>query len=268
MSPWATHLGSVLSFSGASLLNRLDNRSRYVLGELHGRVPSLIGGDESTIRDLTLVDNAANVAAFVPTTEKGGDLLGEAWTQRDFDETADWLHGQAGSGFETTPATFTPLIQLDVQNQMYEHNSSIYLRLPFTVEERPGLVQLALDMQFDDGFVAYLNGVKVGSVNAPNDPAWNSVATSIRSNADAVKPIRIDLTDYRDLLVPGQNLLSIQGLNRTVNGTDALYLPKWIARHVDEAEVPVVTTDKTQTVITGSGWVNVKNIQPAGAPVP
>ena len=46
-------------------------------------------------------------------------------------------------------------------------NSSVYLRLPFTVTNLAGLDQLTLQMRYDDGFVACLNGVEIAWRNAP-----------------------------------------------------------------------------------------------------
>jgi hypothetical protein len=105
------------------------------------------------------VADPAAVSVFVPTTANGGDQLGTQWTQPDFVETTAWIPGQTGVGFETTPASFAPLIRLDVLVQMFGQSSSIYMRVPFQVNDAQSLIQLTLGMRFDDGFVAYLNGV-------------------------------------------------------------------------------------------------------------
>ena len=46
-------------------------------------------------------------------------------------------------------------------------NSSVYVRVPFHVDD-PGLLEaLELRIRYDDGFVAYLNGAVVARRNAP-----------------------------------------------------------------------------------------------------
>ena len=53
-----------------------------------------------------------------------------------------------------------------------------YIRLPFLVDDPDQFDYLRLDMMYDDGFVAYLNGVKVAYANAPDTLAWNSKASA------------------------------------------------------------------------------------------
>src|SRR6185295_11272922 len=73
---------------------------------------------------------------------------------------------------------YSALIATDLRPRMYQINASAYLRLPFNVA--PGAVydQLTLNIQYDDGFVAYLNGMEVARRNAPAAPIWNSSATA------------------------------------------------------------------------------------------
>ena len=42
--------------------------------------------------------------------------------------------------------------------QMSGINTSAYIRIPFDVADPTGLIGLTLDMKYDDGFIAYLNG--------------------------------------------------------------------------------------------------------------
>ena len=55
--------------------------------------------------------------------------------------------------------------------------TSLYSRITFAASDLASLSSLTLRMQFDSGYVAYLNGVEVASSNAPASPAWNSQAT-------------------------------------------------------------------------------------------
>ena len=56
-----------------------------------------------------------------------------------------------------------------------------YVRFPFNVTDKDQLTSLQLDLRFDDGFIAYLNGREVRRVNFAEDfvytqPQWNSYA--------------------------------------------------------------------------------------------
>ena len=48
-------------------------------------------------------------------------------------------------------------------------NSSLYTRVPFTASNVASVVTLFMGAQYDDGFVAYLNGTEVARRNAPGN---------------------------------------------------------------------------------------------------
>ena len=76
------------------------------------------------------------------------------------------------------------LVLSNLESSMRDINATAYLRLPFTVADPSIFNSLILKMKFDDGFVAFLNGVEVARVNAPLVPTWNSAATDQRSDAE------------------------------------------------------------------------------------
>ena len=69
---------------------------------------------------------------------------------------------------------YRALIGTDLQSAMLGVNASAYVRIPFTVADAVQLQSLTLKAKYDDGFVAYVNGVKVAERNAPASPTWNS----------------------------------------------------------------------------------------------
>jgi hypothetical protein len=109
----------------------------------------------------------------------------------------------------------------DVGSLMTNINSSAYLRLPFTVGSVQGLNSLKLRLKYDDGFVVYLNGSPIAAANN-SDTNWNSVALSSRADALASQYEEFDLAEVATLIVPGNNVLAIQGINRS--STDADFL--------------------------------------------
>ena len=80
-------------------------------------------------------------------------------------------------------------------------------------------------MRYDDGFVAYINGVEVARDRAPDDPVWNSNATGSHRDTEAVLFEPFSLDDHRDLLQPGENILAIHGMNQSTGGNDSLFFP-------------------------------------------
>jgi hypothetical protein len=111
-------------------------------------------------------------------------------------------------------------IRTDVGSVMQSNNATAYLRVPFNLANAASVTQLTLLMNYDDGFVAYLNGQEIARRNAPASPAWNATATTFRSNQLALVAESINLTEHLNALVNGGNVLAIQGLNDTANGVD------------------------------------------------
>ena len=58
-------------------------------------------------------------------------------------------------------------------------NATALVRIPFSVDDPSECTQLTLLMNYDDGFIAYLNGRRWPRANAPTTPAWNSTATAV-----------------------------------------------------------------------------------------
>jgi hypothetical protein len=80
-------------------------------------------------------------------------------------------------------------------------------------------------MKYDDGFIAYVNGVEVASRNAPVSPAWDSRATALHDDAVAVIFEEIAFQGASGLL-QAQNVLAIHGLNENPGSSDFLILPE------------------------------------------
>ena len=114
--------------------------------------------------------------------------------------------------------------------EMFLANATAYIRIPFQMDDPTSFNQLSLQMKYEDGVVAYLNGVEVLRDNLNGDsPAWNSRAQSGRLGVDAVQFRPFDLTDFLDVLRPGNNVLAIQGLNSSTTSRDFLMVPRLIA---------------------------------------
>jgi hypothetical protein len=125
----------------------------------------------------------------------------------------------------TGNTSYGPLIATDIGGQMDGINSSVYVRIPFSVENPSALQSLTLRMKYDDGFAAYLNGHVVTSRNAPATPQWNSVATTSHPNYQALLFEDINLSDSLSALQSGANVLAIHGLNKSAGDNDFLLLP-------------------------------------------
>ncbi|MCC7373207.1 MAG: chitobiase/beta-hexosaminidase C-terminal domain-containing protein [Verrucomicrobiales bacterium] len=133
----------------------------------------------------------------------------------------------------TSPSRFGGLggwVTTDIGAVMRGINSSAYFRMPFQIPGGAAFNALQLRLQFDDGFVASLNGTEVARRNAPAEVTWNSSSIAERSVDQAGTPEVIDLTQAVGLLTPGTNVMAIQVLNQSANDGDLLVLPELEAR--------------------------------------
>lgn len=144
---------------------------------------------------------------------KGTSNPPAGWATPTFDDAA-WTSGPAGFGYQDGDDT---TVLQDMQNGY----STLYIRRTFQLAD-PSVVQsLSLAVSYDDGFVAYLNGMEVGRANvggAVDAPVpFNALST------DFVEPAAtstLDLTPRRDLLRAGVNVVAVVGVNRALDNGD------------------------------------------------
>jgi hypothetical protein len=157
---------------------------------------------------------------FKGTSEPSGGT--RAWTQLGFDDSS-WDEGPSGFGYgDGDDAT--------ILNDMVDNYSSVYARRVFAVQNPAAIPVLNLSIDFDDGFVAYLNGVEVARrdiAGAPNSAvAFDDLASGAN---EAGTPVAIDISAFADELRAGDNVLAIHGLNRTLDSSDFSLIPELLA---------------------------------------
>lgn len=155
--------------------------------------------------------------ALVPTAS-----IGDGWRDLEFDDSA-WISGTGGVGYEHSTG-YEHLFEIDVHDAMYGRNTSCYIRIPFEVTPE-GLTEAAglrLKIRYDDGFVAYLNGVEVQRAMFHGVPSWNSGAVGSHSDADAIHFETFDISSSIGQMRLGRNILAIHGLNAGASSSDFL----------------------------------------------
>ncbi len=147
----------------------------------------------------------------------------------------------------STPRGFEPLIATNLRAAMRNQNSSVYLRIPFDLNTQHSLDTLELQVRYDDGFIAYLNGVEVAKRNA-DLAVWNAAANTDRPKRASLRAEVIDLLGARELLRPGGNVVAIHGFNDAVDGSDFIVSARLDARTVPvPGYFPEVTPGRTNS---------------------
>lgn len=132
------------------------------------------------------------------------------WNTLSFDD-ASWSQGQGGIGYaDGDDATTIPQV------------SSLYLRHSFEVYDLEQIEQLLLDIDYDDGFVAYINGVEVArssNVSAEH-PTYDSGTTIYKEaqmySGGSAERHQLSMSH----LLSGNNVLAIHILNHTATSSD------------------------------------------------
>ncbi|MCP4192858.1 MAG: tandem-95 repeat protein [Planctomycetaceae bacterium] len=181
--------------------------------------------------------------------ERGGgaevELFAAKGSYSTFNSSAFDLIGDVANGglvVETIPGAdavstgYSGVIETDVLSSMYDTASGAYIRIPFLPEDVENLDSLSLRMRYDDGFVAYLNGVEVARRNAPTNVNYNSIAISDRSDNDALLIEDIDISGQLNLLTANTiNVLAIHALNDSIDSDEFLSVTELAEVSVNES---------------------------------
>ena len=159
-----------------------------------------------------------------PTPGENGEAT-TAWTLPEFDHSS-WRSGRTGIGYGDGDDATT-------LSDMRNNYLTVYLRRPFDVPDPDALENLILEVAYDDGFVAYLNGTEVARSESlqeeGNPPAYDTDA----DGHEVDEGIELfNLSRFRSLLVPGTNVLAIQVHNTSLGSSDLSMLPRVIDREI------------------------------------
>lgn len=135
------------------------------------------------------------------------------WNTNTFNATT-WSQGKGGFGYGDND-----------DNTTITTTSSVYIRTTFNVSDKSLLKYLVLHADYDDGFVAYINGKEIARSNiSGSPPTYSDFATTLKeaqvysggSYEDyLIKPDKVD-----SLLLNGLNCLAIQIHNSSITSTD------------------------------------------------
>jgi len=148
-------------------------------------------------------------------------------------------HRDPSIGFEQNPPGLGGEVAVKVEEEMYDLNASLWMRVPFEVDTPGGFDSMQLQIKYNDGFVAYLNGHEVARRNAPQSLAWNSTATDNVEGSWQFE--QIDLSEFVHVLRQGSNVLAIHGLNVDPADGNFLIWPQLVVSGAEYFDPPSPT---------------------------
>ncbi len=204
---------------------------------LDGSDPRLLLGPIVPIIGSTLVPENASKRVLVPT-----QAIDDNWCGRGRFNDSAWTlvtGGRGGIGFFDRGSDYRPFITLNVRNQMLDLQSSCFVRIPFTFPRSVSdVVSVTLKVRYDDGFIAYLNGVEIARRNFTGTPAWNSAADAQNPQEVAVTLQSFKITNFKNVLHTGDNLLALHGMNVSASSADFLISAELAAEESVAVEIP------------------------------
>ncbi|HEY3371658.1 MAG TPA: CotH kinase family protein [Prolixibacteraceae bacterium] len=220
----------------------------------------------------TIVASGDEWKYLVPTAEPTTN-----WRVSSFDDST-WATGKSGFGMsdgdDATVVTVT---------------KSIFLRKKINIANAASVRQMILHMDYDDGFIAYLNGVEIARAQMVGKGAAPRFDVLASAQHEALMyqgkaPEKFEITNPGLILKTGENILSIQVHNSDVTSSDLSAIP---FLSIETTEKPAATrtvdilnlgrnefhtnfkldADGESLYLTNSSGVLADSVQAVGLPI-
>ena len=136
------------------------------------------------------------------------------WTKSNFDDSS-WLTGNTGIGYGD-----------EDDETIISNTISLYMRKTFEIEDVSLVSRAVLDIDYDDGFVAYINGVEVAR------DLFSGDHTSYSMPSDGLHEAQLYTGNIperyffdKTLLIDGSNIIAVQVHNQSLTSSDLSALP-------------------------------------------
>jgi hypothetical protein len=140
------------------------------------------------------------------------------WNSIDFDASL-WSEGPSGFGYGDSDDATT-----------VQQTVSLYIRKTFSINDLENISAALLHIDYDDAFVAYLNGKEIArsNIGTPGiEPAYDETASNYHEATiyTGGSPEEYVIYDLNSLLVTGENVLAIQIHNYNITSSDLSAIP-------------------------------------------
>ncbi len=136
------------------------------------------------------------------------------WRETSFDDHL-WQEGRGGIGYGDGD-----------DNTVIPQCNALYYRITFNISDTSVITGASLDIDYDDAFVAYLNGVEIArspGLSSPY-PAWNEISTYNHEahmyKGGKPEQFFIDKDKLRQAMSNGINLLAVEIHNSSTSSSD------------------------------------------------
>lgn len=169
----------------------------------------------SDVRSQLYIVTAMTPFKYYPATEEPDSN----WYMPGYDDSL-WSQDTGSIGY----GNFNDDVIID------EGAASLYLRYRFDITDKSSIEKINLSCNYDDGYIAYLNGKELLRINITDSvetPAFNDVTTRSHEQETQYHPVLgyyFESPGLDSFLVEGQNVLAVHVLNDTIGGSDLYFL--------------------------------------------
>ncbi|MCF7974536.1 MAG: CotH kinase family protein [Phycisphaerae bacterium] len=159
----------------------------------------------------------------------------------------------AGTFLYEAPSREAFPINTLIQDAMFNVNAGVYVRIGFQVPDTVvnDYHNLRLHLTYNDGVVAYLNGVEVARRHAPPDLSYRSPATDVHTGQESLALYE------RALLHTGTNVLALHGLNVSVQDENFLIQATLEAESLQASQTLYFVTPTPGQENTSPGFTDI-----------
>jgi hypothetical protein len=161
----------------------------------------------------TIIRKGADWQFLVPSSD-----IGNSWRNNGFDAFT-WNTGSSGFGYGDND-----------DSTVLDNIISVYIRKEFVINNLQDISELVLSIDYDDGFVAFINGHEIARSNlgtAGSAVAYNQTANASREATmyGGGNPVNFNISDPANFLVEGVNVIAVQGHNNSSGSSDFSLIP-------------------------------------------
>ena len=250
--PWpAAADGTGHSLSLLSPYLPSDEHESWGISSVVGGTPGLANTVNQVIRRTHLVRSGDEWRYFKGLLEATKPI--DAWRKFGFDDSGPaWLSGTTPMGFGFSDCG-------TLLEDMRGSYVSIFMRKDLFLEDPASVTTPILRIDYEDGFVAYLNGVEVARrmLGKPGSTVYYNTMADVHEAGIAEE---IDVSGYISVLQAGWNVLAVQAHNSSSKSADFRIVPELINQStVAVTDALPVVLNEIGTDGAGQTWVEIHN---------
>jgi len=221
-------------------------------GNGNGDARNIVGDNSNNVFEGIVIDIGDEWLYRKGTSSPPSD-----WISAGFDDSG-WLTGNSGIGYgDDDDAT--------ILTDMLGNYATVYTRKVINYDGSINLNSLSLEIDYDDGFVAYINGQEVARANMPaGQPSFDTLASTY---IEPGTPVFFNLDGFLNLIGIGDNVIAIEIHNASLDNSDLSFLPRLLVNMGGTPPLPPIVSlsaNPTNVVANGSTTLNWSSTDATG----